>query len=86
MSGVDSRSNDFGVCLKWAKLAKSPLGEEDKGQVGQFVGGGTEKTMIFEGKDVVDVQAKGVLLGGTDAPATSHTNGDSCHCFQERKH
>lgn len=75
MSGVETKNNDFGVCLKWAKLVKSPLGEEDKGQVGQYVGGGPEKVMIFEGKDVVDVGAQQIALGGGATTPAAQQNG-----------
>ena len=78
MTGADPRNNDLGVVIESAKLVRVAIGEsEEKGKEGQFVGGGKKSVMVFEGKDVVDLQASGVNLDVDVPEAGPHQNGTS---------
>lgn len=71
---METKGSDLAYTLKWAKLHKS-LVEEDKSKEGEYVGGGPEKIMVFDGKDVVDVAAKDILLGDSANARANHQNG-----------
>lgn len=64
--------------MKWVKLVRGPLGDngEDKVEEGEYVGGGPEKTMVFENKDLVDILAERIVLGEIEGP-TNQQNGIS---------
>lgn len=67
--------------MKWVKLVRGPLGDnsEDKVEEGEHVGGGLEKTMVFEPKDLAEIFAEKVVLGEAEGPA-NHQNGKSALC------
>lgn len=79
LTGSDTKAHDLGAALKWAKLHKSAPGDtEEKEKEGQFVGGGPEKSMMIEAKDLVEIFSEKVPLG--DAAASGPTfqqNGKS---------
>lgn len=64
--------------MKWVRLVRGPLGDngDDKVEEGEYVGGGPEKTMVFEPKDLVDIFAEKVILGEAEGPA-NYQNGIS---------
>lgn len=72
---MDTKGSDLSYTLKWTKLYKSPFVEEDKAKEGEYVGKGPEKVMIFDGKEVVDVEAKDILLGDSANARAGHQNG-----------
>jgi PAB1-binding protein PBP1 len=80
LTGADTKSHDLGASLKWVKLHKAAPGDnEEKEKEGQYVGGGQEKSMVFEPKDLVDIFAEKVQLGdaGASGPAAHQQNGKS---------
>lgn len=62
--------------MKWVRLVRGPLGDngDDKVEEGEYVGGGPEKTMVFEPRDLVDIFAEKVVLGEAEGPV-NHQNG-----------
>lgn len=76
MAGADTKTHDIGVAMKWVRLVRGPLGDngDDKVEEGEYVGGGPEKTMVFEPRDLVDIFAEKVVLGETEGPV-NHQNG-----------
>lgn len=62
--------------MKWVRLVRAPLGDngDDKVEEGEYVGGGPEKIMIFEPRDLVDIFAEKIILGEPEGP-TNHQNG-----------
>ncbi|KAK6338284.1 hypothetical protein TWF730_002349 [Orbilia blumenaviensis] len=54
-------NGDFGCVLKFAKQIRGPQGEEDNFVTG-YLGGGFEKTLIFEPKDLMDLEVVDVPL------------------------
>lgn len=76
--GADPRNNDIGATLKSVKLLKSGFGDtEEKSKEGEFVGGGKDKIMVFEQKDVVDIAAQNINLGVDTPTSSSQQNGIS---------
>ncbi|KAH0613273.1 uncharacterized protein H6S33_009653 [Morchella sextelata] len=73
--GADAKNHDIGVVMKWVKLVRAPLGDSGDGvEEGDHVGGGPEKTMIFEPRDLVDIFAEKIALGEAEGHA-NHQNG-----------
>ncbi|RVD81224.1 uncharacterized protein DFL_009098 [Arthrobotrys flagrans] len=56
-----SMTGDFGCVLKFAKQIGGPQGEEDNFVTG-YIGGGYEKTLIIEPKDLMDLEVADVPL------------------------
>ncbi|KAF3905787.1 hypothetical protein AA313_de0204607 [Arthrobotrys entomopaga] len=56
-----SMTGDLGCVLKFAKQTRGAQGEEDQ-IVTNFVGGGLEKTLIIESKDLMDLEVLDVPL------------------------
>ncbi|KAI5784584.1 hypothetical protein EDC01DRAFT_618501, partial [Geopyxis carbonaria] len=82
LTGADTKS-DLACTLKWTKLMKAPFGENDeKHKVGDYIGGGSEKVMIFGDKDVVDIQSSGVILSDTETSQATQQNGVSSGTFK----
>ncbi|KAF3275086.1 hypothetical protein TWF970_007526 [Orbilia oligospora] len=54
-------TGDFGCVLKFAKQIRGPQGEEDNFVTG-YIGGGFEKTLIIEPKDLMDLEIADVPL------------------------
>ncbi|KAL7269915.1 poly(A)-binding protein binding protein [Rhizina undulata] len=85
LSGADPRHSDLGVAVKWARQVRGPFGDsgEEKIKEGAYVGGGPEKAMIFEQKDLVDIFAEKVVLGEseTSTPANQQ-NGTATTTFR----
>lgn len=71
---METKGADLAYTLKWTKLHKAFV-EEDKPKEGEYVGGGPEKIMVFDGKDVVDVEAKDILLGDSATTKAGLQNG-----------
>lgn len=71
--------------MKWVRLVRGPLGDngEEKVEEGEYVGGGSEKTMVFEPKDLVDIFAEKVVLGEAEFPV-NYQNGKSVLCTCSR--
>ncbi|KAJ6264337.1 hypothetical protein Dda_0482 [Drechslerella dactyloides] len=67
-----STNGDFGCVLKFAKQIRGPQGEEDQFPSGYF-GGGTEKTLVIEAKDLMDLDATDITLDSVEA--SSNQNG-----------
>lgn len=69
LAGADTKNHDLGVAMKWVRLVRAPLGDnsDEKVEEGEYVGGGPEKTMIFEPKDLVDIFAERVPLGDEES-------------------
>lgn len=67
--------------MKWVRLVRGPLGDngDEKAEEGEYVGGGPEKTMIFEPKDLVDIFSEKVVLGEVEGPV-NHQNGKYALC------
>lgn len=63
--------------MKWVKLVRAPLGDSGDGlEEGDHVGGGPEKTMLFEPRDLVDIFAEKIAFGEAEGHA-NHQNGKS---------
>lgn len=75
LSGVSTASSDLGCVLKWVKQVRPATGsqEEEPSQNG-YIGGGPEKTVIFQPHDVVEIFAEKVALG--DPEITKTPNGE----------
>lgn len=78
LSGVDTKSHDLGVSLKFAKLVKAGLGDmEEKGKDGGLAEAVCEQTIVFEAKDVVELAADDIKLGDSEVIGAPQTNGEA---------
>lgn len=68
LSGTSTAQNDLGCILKWAKQIRGASGNEEVNNAlsGGYIGGGPDKTVIFESKDLVEIHAEKVALGDSD--------------------
>ncbi|KAF3907208.1 hypothetical protein ABW20_dc0100261 [Dactylellina cionopaga] len=69
-----SMNGDFGCILKFAKQTRGPQGEEDQ-IAPDYIGGGPEKTLIIEGKDLMDLEALDVPLDSSEVAASQNGTG-----------
>ncbi|EWC45764.1 hypothetical protein DRE_05101 [Drechslerella stenobrocha 248] len=69
-----STNGDFGCVLKFAKQLRGPQGEEDQVASG-YVGGGPEKALILEGKDLMDIDASDVTLESLEVATNQNGTG-----------
>ncbi|KAF3936465.1 hypothetical protein ABW19_dt0207485 [Dactylella cylindrospora] len=67
-------NGDMGCVLKFAKQVRGPQGEEDQVASG-YVGGGPEKTLIIEGKDLMDLEVPDVVLEASEAGPNQNGTG-----------
>jgi hypothetical protein len=83
--GADPRNHDLGVSLKRVKLLKAGLGDnEEKAKEGEYIGGGNDKVMIFEQKDVVEIAAQKVVFEAETPNPTTHQNGKALRSYPTR--
>ncbi|CUS13435.1 unnamed protein product [Tuber aestivum] len=77
LTGADTKSHDLGATMKWVRQVRTPLGDSDERvEEGEYVGGGLEKAMVFEPKDLVDIFAERIALGEDETQLQSaHQNG-----------
>lgn len=78
LTGADTKSHDLGATMKWVRQVRTPLGDnsDERVEEGEYVGGGLEKAMIFEPKDLVDIFAERIALGEDETQSQSvHPNG-----------
>ncbi|CAZ86354.1 unnamed protein product [Tuber melanosporum] len=78
LTGADTKSHDLGATMKWVRQVRTPLGDNSDERVDEveYVGGGLEKTMVFEPKDLVDIFAEKIALGEDEIQSQSaHQNG-----------
>jgi len=74
--GADPRNHDLGISLKQVKLLKPAPGDDDeKTKESEYLGGGKEKVMIFEPKDVVEITAQKVYFETGPSSAGTQQNG-----------
>ena len=67
---AEPRSQDVGVSLRSVKLLKAGLGDnEEMAKEGEYAGGSSEKVVVFEPKDVVEIAASKVTFD-TEAPSS----------------
>ncbi|KAF3924319.1 hypothetical protein ABW21_db0208378 [Orbilia brochopaga] len=69
-----STNGDFGCVLKFAKQVRGPQGEEDQMTPGYF-GGGPEKALVIEAKDLMDIEATDVILDSLEASSNQNGTG-----------
>ncbi|KAK6339044.1 hypothetical protein TWF696_009838 [Orbilia brochopaga] len=69
-----STNGDFGCVIKFAKQVRGPQGEEDQITSGYF-GGGPEKAMVIEAKDLMDLEATEVVLDSLEASSNQNGTG-----------
>ncbi|EPS37162.1 hypothetical protein H072_9242 [Dactylellina haptotyla CBS 200.50] len=67
-------NGDFGCVLKFAKQTRGPQGEEDQIVAG-YIGGGPEKVLIIEGKDLMDLEVPEVPLESSEVPTNQNGTG-----------
>ncbi|KAG0634535.1 hypothetical protein HOY80DRAFT_518956 [Tuber brumale] len=78
LTGADTKSHDLGATMKWVRQVRTPLGDnsDERVEEGEYVGGGLEKAMVFEPKDLVDIFAEKIALGEDETQSQSaHLNG-----------
>ncbi|KAF8544066.1 hypothetical protein BDD12DRAFT_725027 [Trichophaea hybrida] len=74
--GADPRNHDLGVSLKQVQLLKPGPGDSDeKTKEGEYLGGGKEKVLVFEPKDVVEVAAQKVYFENEAPNSGTQQNG-----------
>ena len=76
LSGVSTSTPDIGCTLKWARQIRAATGSQDpEPNAEEYIGGGPEKTMVFQSQDLAEIYAEKVTLGESAGGLKTAHNG-----------